>query len=135
LPCRGLKGLKTLRTEELKEGDVTKKRGGRPPIASGEYKARSVGFRCTNDEYKELKAKADQTGVTVGAYCREVAIKKRKLVQKAPRINMETYAELKRIGVNINQAVKKGYITNADILQQINNLRLWALGVQNDPKY
>lgn len=114
---------------------MTRKKGGRPPIKSSQYKARSVGFRCTDTEYEELKAKAEQTGLTIGAYCREVAIKKRKLVQKAPHINVKTYAELKRIGVNINQAVKNGYITNADILQQINQVRLWILGVQNDSEH
>jgi hypothetical protein len=109
---------------------MTRKKGGRPPIKSSQYKARSVGFRCTDTEYQELKAKAEQTGLTIGAYCREVAIKKRKLVQKAPRINVETYMELKRIGVNINQAVRNGYITDADILQQINEIRLRVLGVE-----
>jgi hypothetical protein len=38
--------------------------------------------------------------------------------------------ELKRIGVNINQAVRNGYITDADILQQINEIRLRVLGVE-----
>jgi hypothetical protein len=135
--CRGfvlaLPGALTAR--DGGEMEERRKKGGRPKLKNDECKSIAIGFRCTQSDCELLKSKADQVGLTVGEYCREAALNKKKLVQTAPRINVDVYSELKRIGVNLNQAVKYGYIHDDGIIQQINRLRLWILGVQDDSKY
>jgi hypothetical protein len=110
-------------------------KGGRPKLTNEERKTNAVGFRCTDEELNKLQEKAKQTGLTVGEYCREVALKKKKLRPIVQEVNLKTYTELGIIGRNINQYVKKNQIKNKNmhaLLKLINKIRLEVLGVQKD---
>jgi len=82
---------------------------GRPRVA--DPKARFVAVRCTADEHAALTAAAAQTGLSVGAYLRAMALgNSGPRAVRRPSVEKETLArwlgELGKVGSNVNQLAR-----------------------------
>ena len=74
------------------------------------YKGKQVNVRFTDEEYSELKAKAEAAGLTVPHVVKNAIRNKRITPKKPPKISDEIAlsiaSELRHIGRNINQIAK-----------------------------
>jgi len=74
------------------------------------YKGKQVNVRFTDEEYSELKAKAEAAGLTVPHVVKNAIRNKRIAPKKPPKISDEIAlsiaSELRHIGRNINQITK-----------------------------
>jgi hypothetical protein len=83
----------------------------RPPIDLKDKRIVRFTFRMTEREEEmliQLMAYANQSGADV---IRDIVFRERLLQPRIPLLDQKTYAELKRIGTNLNQVAKK---LNAD---------------------
>lgn len=77
-------------------------------------KEKRITIRLTEDEYEKIKRKAEKINVSVSEYVRNFLSKKEvKIVDKTSL--RELIYQLQRIGVNINQMVKKVNLNHSDI--------------------
>ena len=67
-------------------------------------RAHRVKLSFTQDEYNLIAARAQSIGKPVAVYCRIAALNSR--IKFVPEPNQEALLELKRQGVNLNQAVR-----------------------------
>ena len=75
---------------------------------------RSETFRCrfTPTEYQRLVKAAGQAGLTLSEFVRAVLVNRRvKVTQDVRKFDGELYDHLRRIGVNLNQAVHQFHAT------------------------
>ena len=75
---------------------------------------RSETLRCrfTPTEYQRLVKAAGQAGLTLSEFVRAVLVNRRvKITQDVRKFDGELYDQLRRIGVNLNQAVHKFHAT------------------------
>jgi hypothetical protein len=75
---------------------------------------RSETLRCrfTPTEYQRLVKAAGQAGFTLSEFVRAVLINRRvKITQDVRKFDGELYDQLRRIGVNLNQAVHRFHAT------------------------
>ena len=63
-------------------------------------------FRLTEEEQKKLFRLSEITGQVPGVLIREKLFKGRFPEPKKAKLDLDTYLELKRIGVNVNQLAK-----------------------------
>jgi hypothetical protein len=63
-------------------------------------------FRLTAEEMKALQDFSKVCGKPVSVIIRDKAIKGKYPKAKAPRLDVQTYTELKKIGVNLNQLAR-----------------------------
>ena len=80
-----------------------------PPLAIGEKgtkmkKEKRVTIRFTEDEYKQLKAKADELDISLSTYIRKKALGNKERISS--KCNKELLYEINRIGNNLNQIAK-----------------------------
>ncbi len=80
------------------------KKGGRPKLEN----PRSVhlGFRANKDEAQKIHDQAKARGISPGEFCRLAALGKKIPSGTVPEINRQTWAELSRIGNNLNQVAR-----------------------------
>ena len=100
-----------------------------------------VPVRLTPEERTRLQGAAKPFGVSLSEFVRRCALKRRMPAAAAPEVNRETYAQLCRIGNNLNQlmrAVNEGRASGVD-LQMLSELRalvkevgLQTLGASDD---
>lgn len=79
----------------------------RPALPGKERRSRYVVFRVTDDEYQKLSELSKTLGKATGELIREKLFKGRFPSPKLSRLDALTYAELKRIGTNVNQVARK----------------------------
>ena len=72
-------------------------------MAPEALKASTIGVRVSAAEYDQLRAKAADMGMTPAQWLREAALSRRLPKPPVPAVNREQYAELARIGSNLNQ--------------------------------
>jgi hypothetical protein len=86
------------------------------PKLSNEHR-RSVNFtvRLTETELKQLEALAGLCGKAPGILVRDKVFKGRFPEPKVAKLDAQFYLELKRIGINLNQLLRK---VNAGIMPQ-----------------
>lgn len=104
-------------------------------------------LRLSNSERAALEEKAKEAGLKLSAYLREAGLNKtiQKRNKRVPQINRETYVELGRIGININQLAKaantsvlKGLECNintnelAKLSSLLQEIRLSILGISDE---
>ena len=82
----------------------------RPKKATEEARNVFIGVRLRADELAEIDARAERAGMNRSDYVREMALKGRVKVEQNRRLDPATVMELKRIGVNLNQLVRKTHI-------------------------
>ena len=106
-------------------------------------------LRLSKAERAALEEKASEAGLKLSAYLREAGLNRtvRQRNNFIPQINRETYVELGRIGININQLAKaantsvlKGLECNintnelSELLALLQEIRLSVLGLSDDKK-
>ena len=80
---------------------------GRPVLPTAQKRVINFTIRLTDDELSTLNRQAALCGKTVSEMVREKLFKGRFPHPKAAKIDIDTFIELKRIGVNINQQTKQ----------------------------
>ncbi len=79
---------------------------GKPPLAKEEKRSVNFTFRLTEKEQKQLLLLSELSGQLPGVLIREKLFKGRFPEPKKAKLDLETYLELKRIGVNVNQLAR-----------------------------
>lgn len=85
----------------------------RPRLSEDKKLSKRFIFRLTEDELKLLRSLAATSGKKPAIVVREKLFTGKYPQPKMPRVDLQTYIELKKIGVNLNQMAKKA---NANIL-------------------
>lgn len=78
----------------------------RPKTSEQNALSSRIILRLTTEEYKVLNEFAKISGKTLSAMVREKITKGKFPSPKRPRLDLQTYAELKKIGVNLNQMTR-----------------------------
>lgn len=79
---------------------------GRPKLEAGIKRSRRVNFRLTAHELKTLLELSVNCGLSPGAFIRERLFNGRFPKPLPAKVDLSTYAELKKIGTNINQIAR-----------------------------
>ena len=79
---------------------------GRPKIETDKKLSKRFIFRLTENELKRLVDAAEVCGVTSGELARKKLFKGKFPQARIARIELETFVELRRIGVNLNQLTR-----------------------------
>src|ERR1700733_1518356 len=79
---------------------------GRPKINEDSRRTINFTIRLTADEQKRLEKAAEICGKTPAAIIRAKLFKGKFPVARIPRIELNTYLELKKIGTNLNQVTR-----------------------------
>ena len=115
-------------------------KGGRPPLPDDERRNHRVEFWLNDAEFADLIYLCEQSGMSKGELVRSLIFKKPIRWMKIPAINRQAYAELGRIGANVNQLSRSantyGYSDQAgelaELHQIIQQIRRELLGVSDD---
>ncbi len=88
-----------------------------------------ISFRVGGDEYEHIQTEADQAGVTVGTFARDVLVNARapRRVRRPPAAKAELVrilGELGKIGSNVNQLAHKANIGQLRLLDPMVLLQL-----------
>lgn len=89
----------------MKTYDDRKNKPGRPNIAASKVRKNILPVRLSDDDLLNLHEKSQRVGVCFSTFLREAGLG-RELPRPVPKINLDTYMELGRIGRNLNQLVK-----------------------------
>jgi hypothetical protein len=80
---------------------------GRPHVKVEEKRVVQVNIRLTTDEFKKVSEYATTSGLSPANWIRKKIFTGKFPAMKESPIDTATYHELKKIGVNINQATHK----------------------------
>lgn len=113
---------------------------GRPKINEEKIRLRTIGVRVNFGEMDELQRRADCVGLPLSQWMRQIALGRFVPRPLVPAINRQTYAELGKLAVNLNQlvrAVNEGRsVASLSLLHQlqrnISALRLELMGIKHD---
>jgi len=72
-----------------------------------ELSMKKVVVRFTKEDYKDLENDAQKYGIKVGKLIKLRSLKKEKHLLKEPKINVQTRADINKIGGNINQIARR----------------------------
>lgn len=80
------------------------------------HRTRKMTFRLTDEEYRKIKKKVEEAGISQQQFLLKTAMEKEIIHIKEYQ---ELIFQLKKIGININQIARKanetGYISDTDI--------------------
>ena len=79
----------------------------RPRLSADKKLSRRFIFRLTEDELKALRSVAAAAGLAPGIVIRRALFTGNYPKPKVARVDLQTYLELKKIGVNLNQLARK----------------------------
>lgn len=65
-----------------------------------------IGVRYTGDELMQLTRGAARAGLPLAAYIRQLSLSGRVTVQQCRSLDWPAFDELRRIGINLNQAMR-----------------------------
>ena len=85
---------------------------GKPPLAKEEKRSVNFTFRLTEKEQEKLLDLSEVSGQMPGVLIREKLFKGRFPEPKKAKLDLDTYLELKRIGININQLTRHANLGN-----------------------
>ncbi|HEY8781190.1 MAG TPA: plasmid mobilization relaxosome protein MobC [Mucilaginibacter sp.] len=88
---------------------------GRPRISKEAVRSVNFTIRLTETEQRTLEKVANTCGLSPSALVREKVLKGRFPEPRPGRIDLDTYLELKKIGVNLNQLTR---LANAGRMNQ-----------------
>jgi hypothetical protein len=97
---------------------------GRPKVNEESRRAINFTIRLTTDEQKRLEKAAEICGKTPAVVVRAKLFKGKFPAAKIPRIELNTYLELKKIGTNLNQLTR---LANAGKISKFFNQVLMQL--------
>lgn len=78
----------------------------RPKVSPAEKRSVRFSFRLTEQEFQKLIELAQTCACTPGMLIRNSVFKGRPPALKSARLDVATYLELKKIGVNVNQLAR-----------------------------
>lgn len=78
----------------------------RPKMNPTERRTAQLGLRLSPAELAAIQERADKAGMNVTAFTRAAALSRKLPAAPASTVDFETRAELRRIGVNLNQIAK-----------------------------
>lgn len=78
----------------------------RPKVSPSVKRSVKVTFRINGDQHERLHHQAETCGCTVGDLIRTKLFKGHFPLPRPARVDISTYAELKKIGVNLNQLAR-----------------------------
>jgi len=98
---------------------------GRPCVSK--EAARSVNFtiRLTGEEQRAIENAAEDCGITASELVRQKVLKGKFPQPKLARVDLDTYLELKKIGVNINQLTRLANAGKIYSTLEYQLVRLW----------
>ncbi len=107
------------------------KKGGRPKVENPKIK--TISFKISESEYAKILENASKRGLRISAYSRLAVLKKKMPGGIMPTINLKTWTELHRIGVNLNQITKRinQIGDNAGLMDIIKNLQNQVREIRN----
>jgi len=91
----------------------------RPKKNSARLKMRNNVFRSTDDDVLVFKERAAQCGMSRSEYHRQMGLHGKIVVQKSQKADPETVSEVTRIGVLINQLVRKANATGTFLTERL----------------
>jgi len=80
---------------------------GRPELSKEEKRSERITLKLTKEEKKKIDKAAAICGLPPVVLVREKLFKGRFPEAKIPKVDMDTYIELKKIGININQQTRQ----------------------------
>ncbi|UTG93166.1 MobC family plasmid mobilization relaxosome protein [Geobacter sulfurreducens] len=89
----------------MKSHDNRKSKPGRPNVAASKVRKNILPVRLSDEDLLALHEKSQRVGVSFSTFLREAGLG-RELPRPVPKLNLDTYMELSRIGRNLNQLVK-----------------------------
>lgn len=94
------------------------------PTIDGSEKLSAVlpPIRCTEDEKTLIKARSNQSGLSMSEYVRQMALTG-KIVVKGNTLDLDAVTQLRKLGVNLNQQTKK---FNSMGIMPVELKQLWA---------
>lgn len=99
-------------------------KGGRPPILDIERRTIKYHGGFTFAEAELIAERAESAGITEAEYIRHAVLNRE--LKTVPAINKDTYHELGKIGVNINQCarlINGGSNANAELAQALTQFK------------
>lgn len=78
----------------------------RPTMDPTERRTAQLGLRLSPAEMAAIQERADKAGMTMTAFARSAALSRKLPSAPVSSVDFETRAELRRIGVNLNQIAK-----------------------------
>ncbi len=100
----------------MKARDDRKNKPGRPNAAAAKVRKNILPVRLSDDDLLDLHEKSQRVELSYSAFLREAGLS-RQLPRPVPKINLDTYQELGRIGRNLNQLVKSIHEGRLQILR------------------
>lgn len=86
--------------------ESTPRKGGRPKGDPDAVRVHRVNARLSPAELEELKAKADEMGMTPAQWLRVGSLSRRLPSPPVPAVNRQQYSELSRLAANLNQLTR-----------------------------
>lgn len=93
----------------------------RPVIPREQQRSHQVRFRLTSAEWRRMTELATEAGLSVPLFMRQAALDGKVVIRRSVGCDAQTFLELRRIGVNLNQLTRAYHITG-EIPSQ-----LWSL--------
>lgn len=90
----------------MKTRDNRKNKPGKPKSAVSKVKKNTLQVRLSDEDLLVLADKSRHVGVSYSTFLREAGLG-RELPRPIPRINIDTHQQLGRIGVNLNQLLRR----------------------------
>lgn len=120
---------------------VRRKQPGRPPKAESDRRSISIDVRVSRADLKIIRGLADRAGLPLRTYVRTAALRQR-IRPAVPANAFAMAAELHRVSVNVDQAVRRlhenGQLNSADrevlrdLRYRLNQLALASIGEKAD---
>lgn len=79
----------------------------RPSLPPEQKQSRYVVFRVSQAQFARLQQLSEDLGKPLGTLIRQTLFSGKFPRARTPRVDLQTYGELKRIGVNLNQLARK----------------------------
>jgi hypothetical protein len=85
---------------------------GRPRKPTNELRSETLRFTVRPGEYVRIQQNAAAIGESVSDYIRSMVLKGRIVLNQTKALDHAVYDQIRRIGVNLNQAVAKFHATD-----------------------
>lgn len=89
----------------MKNHDDRKSKPGRPKVGDSKIRKHVLPVRLNDADLLDLHEKSQRMNLSYSTFIRDAGLG-RELPRPIPKINLDTYMELSRLGRNLNQLVK-----------------------------
>lgn len=119
--------------------ESTHRKGGRPKGDPDAVRVHRVNARLSPAELEELKAKANEMGMTPAQWLRVGSLSRRLPSPPVSAVNREQYSELSRLAANLNQltrlansgqSVVLSSVLVTELIGEVRRLRMSLIGLE-----